>query len=113
QINGQPATGIGTHAESVIIYDLPEGYDTFAVTGYVTRDGGSVMFGVLVDKGTVEITDATDVKVDFASIGITGKANVRDLWAHKDLGGFTGHFSQKLPIHGAGLYRISPQVETP
>jgi hypothetical protein len=107
-VNGQPATGIGTWSESVIIYDLPEGYETFATRGIVTRDRGSVIFGALVDKGAMQISDTSEVKVDFAAIGITGKARVRDLWAHKDLGGYTGSFSQKLSMHGAGLYRVSP-----
>jgi alpha-galactosidase len=108
QVNGQTVKGIGTHSESVIIYDLPEGYDTFSTTGFVTRDGGSVVFGVLVDKGTMDITGVSEVKVDFTAIGVTGKARVRDLWSHQDLGSFEGHFGRKLPVHGAGLYRVTP-----
>lgn len=52
--------------------------------------------------------DYTNVNVSFKAIGIKGKAQVRDLWSHKDLGTFNGTFSRKLPQHGAGLYRISP-----
>lgn len=48
------------------------------------------------------------VSVSFADLGITGKASVRDLWAHKDLGEFSGSFAQDLACHSAGLYRISP-----
>lgn len=99
---------IGTHSESVIIYDLPEGYDTFSTTGFVTRDGGSVVFGILIDKGTMDIPDTSEVKVDFAAIGVTGKARVRDLWSHQDLGIFEGRLSRRLPVHGAGLYRVIP-----
>ncbi len=33
--------------------------------------------------------------------------HVRDLWARKDLGTFTGGFSAPIITHGAGLYRIS------
>lgn len=47
-----------------------------------------------------------DVKIDFKALGIKGKAKVRDLWGHKDLGVFQKSFSKKLPQHGAGLYRI-------
>ncbi len=107
-VNGQTVNGIGTHAESTIIYDLPEGYDTFSATGYVTQETGSVVFGVLVDKGKMELPEKADVKVNFQSIGIKGKARVRDLWGHKDLGVFKGSFSRELPQHGAGLYQISP-----
>ncbi|MDP4272296.1 MAG: alpha-galactosidase, partial [Bacteroidota bacterium] len=86
-----------------------EGYDSFSATGYVTQETGSVVFGALVDKGKVDLPDKADVKVNFQSIGIKGKAKVRDLWAHKDLGTFSGAFSRELKQHGAGLYRITPQ----
>jgi hypothetical protein len=107
-VNGKSVNGIGTHSESTIIYDLPEGYDTFSATGTVTQERGSAVFGVLVDKGTLELRDNAEVKVNFESLGIKGAANVRDLWNHKDLGTFNGSFSRELPLHGAGLYRIIP-----
>jgi alpha-galactosidase len=107
-VNDKTAEGIGTHSESTIIYQLPEGYDSFSATGVVTQEKGSVVFGVLVDKVTVELPDNANVNVDFSAIGIKGKVNVRDLWRHKDLGTFEGNFSAELPQHGAGLYRFSP-----
>ena len=67
-----------------------------------------MFFGVLVDKGERDRTDKNEVGIDFLKIGISGKARVRDLWARKDLGVFEGRFSQQLPPHAAGLYRISP-----
>jgi alpha-galactosidase len=106
-VNNETVKGIGTHSESIIIYQLPEGYDSFSATGVVTQQG-SVVFGVLVDKAAIDLPDKANVKVDFSAIGIKGKANVRDLWSHKDLGTFEGNFSRELPQHGAGLYRFSP-----
>lgn len=108
KVNDQPVNGIGAHSESTIIYDIPEGYDTFTATGYVTQDRGSVVFGVLVDKGTADLPDRETVKVDFESIGIKGKVKVTDLWSKKELGTFEKSFSRELPQHGAGLYKISP-----
>ncbi|PJJ07799.1 NPCBM/NEW2 domain-containing protein [Flavobacterium sp. 1] len=107
-INDETREGIGAHAESVIVYQLPEGYDSFTATGYVTTEIGSVNFGVLVDKGTLNFPDKANVKVNFEAINIKGKVKVRDLWNHKDLGTFDGNFEQELPQHGAGLYRITP-----
>ena len=106
-INNKSLEGIGAHAESVIIYELPEGYETFTSTGHVTQDKGSVVFGVLVDKGEANLPETATVNVKLESIGIKGKVKVRDLWSHKDLGTFDGNFSRKLPQHGAGLYRIT------
>jgi alpha-galactosidase len=107
-IDGKPATGIGAHAKSVIIYELPEGYESFTAKGVVLKDKGSVVFGVLVDKGVMKFDDASNVKVDFETIGIKGNAKVRDLWSHKDLGVSKKVFSREIKMHGAGLYRISP-----
>ena len=50
-VKGEHVSGIGTHAESTIVYDLPEGYDTFTAKGVMSMSG-SVVFGVLVDKGS-------------------------------------------------------------
>lgn len=107
-INNETREGIGAHAESVVVYELPEGYDSFTATGYVTTEIGSVNFGVLVDKGTLDFPDKANVKVNFEAINIKGKVKVRDLWNHKDLGTFDGSFERELPQHGAGLYRITP-----
>ncbi|MEO7976449.1 NPCBM/NEW2 domain-containing protein [Flavobacterium sp.] len=107
-VNDKTVEGIGAHAESIIIYELPEGYDTFSATGFVTQEKGSVVFGVLVDKGGVDFPENNDVKVDFEAIGIKGKVKVKDLWNHKDLGTFENNFSCKIMQHGAGLYSLTP-----
>lgn len=103
--------GIGTHSDSKIIYDLPEGYDTFSVKGLATQGGGSVVFGVLVDRTGKNTPDTSEVRVAISDIGLSGRVRVRDLWTHKDLGAFDGSFSQTLPLHGAGLYRVTPAAE--
>lgn len=107
-VNGKTVEGIGTHAESTIVYQLPEGYDSFTATGVVTQETGSVVFGVLVDKTAIDFPETADVDVNFEAIGIKGKAKIRDLWNNKDLGIFKGSFSRELPLHGAGLYRLTP-----
>jgi alpha-galactosidase len=50
-----------------------------------------------------------EIKVDFATLGLDKNATykVRDLWARKDLGEFTGSFAAAIITHGAGLYRVS------
>jgi alpha-galactosidase len=48
------------------------------------------------------------ISVSLADIGMGGKANVRDLWAHKDLGAVSEEFTATVNSHGAGLYRFSP-----
>jgi len=107
-INDKAAEGIGTHGESIIIYELPVGYDSLTATGVVTQEKGSVVFGILVSKGSIDLPETAHVKVNFEAIGIKGKVKVHDLWSHKDLGIFNRSFSRELSQHAAGLYRISP-----
>jgi alpha-galactosidase len=40
-------------------------------------------------------------------IGAAGSVNLRDLWAHKDLGSFTGNYTTNLPAHGAAMLRVA------
>lgn len=49
------------------------------------------------------------VSVELKALGFRSKTRARDLWTQKNLGGFTGTFSQALPAHGAGLYRLKPE----
>jgi alpha-galactosidase len=52
----------------------------------------------------------SDITVDWSSIGLTGAANVRDLWARKDLGRFAGSYTAAtVPIHGVRLLKVTPQ----
>jgi len=60
RVGGKGVAGIGTHANSTIIYDLPEGYDTFSTKGIMSNKG-SVVFGILVDKGERVISDTSEV----------------------------------------------------
>jgi hypothetical protein len=62
-VNNQHVSGIGVHAKSVIIYELPEGYDTFSAKGVVPGHR-IIAFGVLVDKVTTDYPETCVVKVD-------------------------------------------------
>ncbi len=112
RLNGATVEGIGTHSVSVIEYDLPEGYALFSALGLATSGGqgkGSVEFLVLVDPPKKQMPERSSITVSFSDLGITGKAKVRDLWKQVDVGLFTGKFDGELSLHGAGLYRITPQ----
>jgi len=112
QLDGRVVKGLGTHAPSIVEFDVPAGYDTFRARGVLSRNrppkGGSVEFLVLTDRAHLMIPDHSRVSVNVADLGLAGAVNVRDLWARKDLGTFHDEFGADLPLHGAGLYRISP-----
>jgi hypothetical protein len=48
------------------------------------------------------------VTADFAQLGITGPAQVRDLWTHKESAG-NGSISADLPVHGSRLLKVTPR----
>jgi alpha-galactosidase len=67
-------------------------------------DGGRAVILLNRGKGEAEITAA------WTDIGYPNSvaANVRDLWAHKDLGRFTGKFTAKVPSHGVVMLKVAP-----
>jgi alpha-galactosidase len=54
--------------------------------------------------------DSTEIRVNFQDLGMKGTCKIRDLWNHRDLGGPTGSFASVIPPHGAGLYKITPDM---
>jgi len=110
--DGKPVVfGIGTHAPSVIEYDLPAGYETFRATGVMdpgSRGRGSVQFRVYSEQALVPVKETATVSVPLADAGVGGPVRIRDLWSRKDLGVFEKDFARDLPFHGAGLYRLRP-----
>jgi alpha-galactosidase len=48
------------------------------------------------------------ITVAWSDLGITGAADVRDLWAHADLGAMSGSFTANVSSHGVSLVRIQP-----
>lgn len=47
-----------------------------------------------------------EILIDFEDIQLGGNVKVRDLFEHKNLGKKKGSFSQTIPAHGLGLYRL-------
>jgi alpha-galactosidase len=112
-LDGRVVDGIGTHAVSLIEFEIPEGYERFTARGVLShsrpKKEGSVEFIVLTDAARLQIPDKTEVSIAFADLGISGKAQVRDLWNRRDLGTFTNRFGREIPVHSAGLFRVTPQ----
>ena len=57
-----------------------------------------------------------EIAADFKVLGLPLSCKVRDVWAQKDLGVFTGQFTASIPGHAALLYRVRrllPQTRTP
>ena len=67
-------------------------------------DGGRAV--VLFNRGP----KSQEISVSWTEVGYPQQvaAQVRDLWAHKDLGKLTGKFSAEVPSHGVVMVTVKP-----
>jgi alpha-galactosidase len=74
------------------------------VWGRQLKDGDRAV--ILLNRGSSE----QEITVNWEQIGYPAHlgASVRDLWAHKDLGKFTGKFSATVASHGVVMATVSP-----
>jgi alpha-galactosidase len=49
------------------------------------------------------------ITVRFAAIGVDHAAQVRDLWARKDLGTMAEKYTVEVPRHGAALIKVKAE----
>ena len=112
--NKEYAAGIGTHANSIIEYDIPEGYDT--LTSLVGLDhecvshteGATVKFLVFTQNPSGSVPeDSVAISVNTEQLGIKGKCTVRDVWAKRDVGEYSKEISFYVRNHGARLFKVS------
>ncbi|MDL2243868.1 NPCBM/NEW2 domain-containing protein, partial [Bacteroidales bacterium OttesenSCG-928-J19] len=114
-INGQTyAKGFGTNSNSIIEFDLPEGYTRFtAFCGFddeVKNASKGVTIEFLVYTTDPKALSNETLTLDLEDFGFNGSCQIRDLWERKDLGVFSGsEFRQVINRHGVGFYRISSE----
>jgi alpha-galactosidase len=53
-----------------------------------------------------------EVAVDWGTLGLAGRARVRDLWEHADRGTFERRYTARVPAHGVVMVRIAPAART-
>lgn len=116
-LNGNEVSfGIGTHATSMIEYTLPKGARRFRVRAGLEHEGvilpnGATIRVMVFTQDPMTGSDEPDAPIEVAlmDLGFAGKVKVRDLWAHRNVGEFSGTFAPRVPWHGAGLFRITPK----
>ena len=65
------------------------------------QDGGYAVG--LFNRGGAE----SKITARWSNIGLSGKARVRDLWAHTDRGEFSDEYSVNVPSHGVVMIKLS------
>ena len=94
-VNEKPvAYGIGTHAQSVIEFDLPAGYTRFKAVAALDDGGtnqikGATARALVFTQSPLTENRTAKVPVPLLELGFTGSVGVRDLWQNKDSGNFT------------------------
>jgi hypothetical protein len=114
-VNGvEYANGIGTHSNSVIEYDVPDGYTRLKTfvgldkVGAEQNTGATVKFLVFTQNASGLVPPSSiKIRVKLKDLGFDGRVKIKDLWSGKDLGMFSSEFAPEIVRHGAGLYRIS------
>ena len=91
--------------------------DALGQQGHKVRDDGDLeVWSKQLSDGSRAVAllnrsgAATQVSVKWTEIGYPAelKANVRDLWTHKDESGKQGSFSATVPSHGVAFVKITP-----
>ena len=112
--NKEYAVGIGTHSNSIIEYDIPEGYDTLTSLAGLDKEcvdhteGATVKFHIFSQYPTSSPPeDSILTSLKFEQLGFKGACRVRDLWAKKDIGECDKEISLYVRKHGSRLLKIS------
>jgi alpha-galactosidase len=66
------------------------------------HDGSTAV--VMLDRGA----SSFNMTLNFSDIHQPVTSHVRDLWAHQDLGAFSGSFTANVPSHGAYMVIVRP-----
>jgi len=106
--------GIGVHSNSILEFDLPQGYTHFKVlagiddAAVVQNVGATVEFLVFTEdpSGSVPPSSAK-VPVNLKALGFGTPCTIIDLWTGKAVGKYSGDFAPEINRHGAGLYKIT------
>ena len=51
-------------------------------------------------------SSAANITVNWSTLGLTGSVSVRDLWAHADLGSFTGSYTTSVPADAVVMLKV-------
>jgi alpha-galactosidase len=89
--------------------------DQFGTPGNVVTEGNTSVWAQSLCDGSYNVAlfnlndTESAVSVSWTTLGFSGSATVRDLWAHLSQGSSSDGYSVNLNPHSAALLRIQPQ----
>lgn len=106
--------GIGTHANSVIEFDIPPGFTTFTAiagvdaAGAVQNTGATMQFMVFTQEPAgIKPPAQEKINISLDELGWDGPVVIKDIWSGKTVGTFSREFSPFIRQHGCGFYSIT------
>jgi hypothetical protein len=108
------SNGIGTYANSIIEYSIPDGYTRFRAKAGLDEEavkkdnfGGNAKFLVYTrDPSGPPRAASSRMPVRLEELGIQGPCIIKDVWTNRVVGEFNGEFAPDIRLHAAGLYRV-------
>jgi alpha-galactosidase len=88
--------------------------DAASIQGHCARQEGptQIWTKALADGSTAVAllnlnNHSMTITAVFKDLGLPKRVRARDLWLHKDLGGFNGRFTHVVPSHGSVLIKVA------
>jgi len=89
-----------------VVWDsAPHGPDTARTQVYGKKMADGSVTALLLNRGD----SPADMELNFTAVWVSGSASIslRDLWAEKDIGQFTGSYTARaVPSHGTVVLRL-------
>ncbi len=88
--------------------------DQSGVAGHVVTEGNTPVWAQNLCDGSYYVAlfnltaTSAPVSVNWINLGFQGSADVRELWAHNDLGIFANTYTVTLDAYGSSLLRVKP-----
>lgn len=111
---GDDLTMLDSFGIQLLTNDEVIGVDQSGVAGHVVMEGSTPVWAQNLCDGSYYVAlfnltaSSAPVSVNWINLGFQGAADVRDLWAHNDLGVFANTYTVTLDAHGSSLFRVKP-----
>jgi hypothetical protein len=76
-------------------------------------DGKSKYLAVFDTGDADAAAGSRPIPVELAALGLQGQVQVRDLWSHTRLKPVSGTFKPQVAPHGARMFRLTPDTDSP